>query len=249
MLKHFIRINWRISDYFMNKFPNFCIGPRKAQVDFKRLLEKLIEKRGSGPFTILEIGGIDRPCLKKDPRYRYVGLDVEVNDNCYQMYDEFYVQSVEEPILVKADLIISKAVLEHVPNVSISFQRMYDSLNEGGEMLHLVPGGHHPYSLATKFVGHKWQRKLIHLLLPPKAAQVLGYKAYYNLCSYSQMKRLVSSLSPENANIIPYWAAVGYFRFFFPLFLIIASLNRICEVFCLRQLASYMVIYLKKRYS
>ena len=246
MLKRFIKINRGISEYFINKFPNFCHGRRTAAADFERLLEKLIEKRGSGPFTILEIGGIDRPRLKKDLRYRYVGLDVDVNDNCYQIYDEFYVQSVEEPIPVKADLIISKAVLEHVPDVSISFQRMYDCLNEAGEMLHLVPCGYHPYSLATKFVGHKWQRKLIRLLLPPKAAQVRGYKAYYNLCSYSQMKRLVSSLSPENTSITPYWAAVGYFKFFFPLFLTIAALNRISEVFCLRQLASYMVVYLKK---
>lgn len=246
MLKRLIKINRDISGDFIQKYPNFSHGRRTVAADFERVLEQLMEKRGSGPFTVLEIGGIDRPRLKKDPRYCYVGLDVDVKENCYQIYDEFYVQSVEEPIPVRADLIISKSVLEHVPNVGLSFQRMYDCLNEGGEMLHLLPGGYHPYSLATKFVGHTWQKKLIGLLLTPDAAQRLGYKTYYHLCSYRQMKRLTRSLNPESTSITSYWDAVGYFKFLFPLFLTIATFNRICEWLRLEQLASYMIVYFKK---
>lgn len=246
MLKRFIKVNRDISTSFIRKYPNFSHGRRSAFSDFEALIKDVLEKRGSGPFTILEIGGIDRPSLKKDTRYTYIGLDVEINNHCYQLYDEFYLQSVEEPIPVKADVIISKTVLEHVPDVTASFQRMHDCLNEGGEMIHLVPSGYHPYSLATKFVGNKWQRKLIPLLISKDASKRLGYKAYYNMCSYRQMKRLLGSLSPVRTNITPYWDAVGYFKFFFPLFLTIVTFNRISEVFRLSQLASYIIVYFEK---
>jgi SAM-dependent methyltransferase len=246
MLKWFVKINRDISGAFIHKFPKLSHGHRIAAAEFEAYIDTLIERRGSGPFTVLEIGGIDRPRLKKDPRYRYIGLDVDVNDNCYEIYDEFYVQSVEEPIPAKADLIISKTVLEHVPNVRKAFQRMYDCLNQGGEMLHLVPGGYHPYSLANKFVGHEWQKKLIGLLLPPDYAKRLGYKAYYDLCSYRQMKRLISSFGPEHTSITPYWDAVVYFKFLFPLFLTVVAFNRIAEILRVGQVASYLVIYFKK---
>jgi SAM-dependent methyltransferase len=246
MLQGIIKTNRSISNYFTRRFPIFCHGRRTVESDFAQGVENLLQERGSGPFTILEIGGIDRPRLKKDPRYKYVGLDVDINDNCYQLYDEFYRQSVEEPIPVKADLIISRAVLEHVPDVRTSFQRMYDCLNKGGEMLHMVPCGYHPYSLATKFLGNKWQRRLIRWLLPPDYAKRLGYKAYYDLCSYRQMKGLVNSLCPENTSITAYWDAVLYFKFFFPLFLTIVAFNRIAEALGFKQLASYLVVYFRK---
>lgn len=247
MLNHFIKTNRDISGEFIKRHPNFSHGRRRSEAAFELVLEKLVQERGPGPFTILEVGGIDRPRLKKDPRYCYVGLDVDANENCLQIYDAFHVQSVEEPIPVRADLIISKSVLEHVPNVRVAFQRMYNCLNEGGEMLHLLPGGYHPYSLATKMVGHKWQRRLIDLVMSPGAAQRLGYKAYYNLCGYRQMKSLAGSLHPENMTITPYWDGVGYFKFLFPLFLSIAAFNRTCELLRLTQLASHLVVYFKKQ--
>lgn len=247
LLKRFIDINRHISGEFIKKFPDLSHGRRIAAADFEDVIAELVEKRGDRPFTVLEIGGIDRPRLKKDPRYCYVGLDVDANDNCYQIYDEFYVQSVEQPLPIKADLIISKSVLEHVPDVRTSFQRMYECLNDGGEMLHLLPGGYHPYSLATKLVGHTWQKKLIGLILSPDSAKRLGYKAYYNLCSYRQMKQLLRSLDPQATSITPYWDAVIYFKFFFPLFLTIVAFNRIAEALRAGLVASYMVVYFRKK--
>lgn len=247
MLKHFVKTNRDISGEFIQRHPNFSHGRRRSEADFQQVLEKLLETRGPGPFTILEVGGIDRPRLKKDPRYCYVGLDVDANENCSKIYDAFYVQSVEESIPVRADLIISKSVLEHVPDVRAAFQCMYECLNEGGEMLHLLPGGYHPYSLATKLVGHQWQKKLIGLIMSPGAAQRLGYIAYYNLCSFRQMKSLAGSLHPEKITITPYWDGVGYFKFLFPLFLSIAAFNRTCEALRLTQLASHLVVYFKKQ--
>jgi 2-polyprenyl-3-methyl-5-hydroxy-6-metoxy-1,4-benzoquinol methylase len=128
------------------------------------------------------VGGIDRPLLEKSTTYRYIGLDIEHRDSCEEVYDQFIVQSVEHPLPGQFDLIISRTLLEHVPDNRKSFQSMANALKPGGSMVHYIPCGFHPYSLATRLVGHRLQNILIRKLRPG-AASVTGYKAFYHKCT------------------------------------------------------------------
>jgi len=194
---------------------------------------------------ILEIGGISRPLLKPSKDYNYLGLDIEYTEKCEELYDEFIIGSVEDPIEQKFDLIISKTLLEHVENNNKSYKQILKALNPEGETIHYFPSKNHPYSLLTRMVSHKWQRKLISLLRPQTVATT-GYKTYYHLCSYAELHNYLHSLNFKKVEIKPFWGASDYFAFFFPFFILISIFNRICEKLNLVTFASGLIVYAKR---
>ena len=93
-------------------------------------------------------GHVNRPLLSKSDQYTYVGLDVDERPDCYHVYDRFYCQSIEEPVDISADMIVSITLLEHVPNNRLAIKSIYNSLKPGAFNHHYVPSKWHPYSLA-----------------------------------------------------------------------------------------------------
>jgi len=88
---------------------------------------------------VLEAGGIDRPLLERSKEIRYDGLDIEHKERCEHIYDNFIVQSIEESFKYKYDLIISKALLEHVQDNDASVTQMYEASRTGGYVIHYLP--------------------------------------------------------------------------------------------------------------
>ena len=68
---------------------------------------KLINDSSKNSKTILELGGVSRPVLKKKESYRYVGIDIDDEFIHDKFYDGFYCQSVEDQLPEKGDLIFS----------------------------------------------------------------------------------------------------------------------------------------------
>ena len=143
MFKRFIALNIRYSQLLAKKYPIFFFGNKIAKHDLIYLVKNHIS--GKKNLNILEIGGIDRPILEKDDNYIYTGLDIEYKDNCENIYDNFFVQSIEEAIPKKYDLIFSSTLLEHVKNNNKSFLNIYKALLIGGKTFHYVPSKNHFY--------------------------------------------------------------------------------------------------------
>ena len=184
----------------------------------------------NSPKNILEAGGVDRPILQKSNNYIYFGLDLENKPNCHNIYDTFLVQSIEEPLDQKFNLIISKTLLEHVPNNNKSLRVIYDALYNDGVTIHYVPCKFHFYSIILRLIGNKWQKFLIHYIRP-EAETVTGYPVFFHKCSAKQIKKLCSDIGFKDITIKPYYRATDYFSFFVPFFIIIAVLENIFKYF------------------
>lgn len=122
------------------------------------LIEKHTKKRHC---VVLEAGGTTRPMLKRSDRMTLDGLDIEPVPDARKLYDHFFVQSIEEPLPGTYDLIVSKTLLEHVRDNQASFLQMNAALRTGGCMIHYLPSKYHPYTIALRLVGHRWQKRLI----------------------------------------------------------------------------------------
>lgn len=196
----------------------------------------------NSPKKVLEVGGIDRPLLSKSNNYKYYGMDIESRTSCFEIYDAFIVQSIEQsaPDLI-VDLIISITLLEHVPNNRAAVSSMYEMLIPGGRTYHYVPSKWHPYSIALRAVGPKLQKRLI-ALLRPAAVEVTGYPAFFDHCSPSAMRSLFLECGFESIEVRAFWRAADYFAFFLPAYILVAMFENICSLFRIKFFASGFIV-------
>lgn len=242
IIKKVIEVNRRYSRLLQRKYPKFFNSPSYVD-ELLRRISSSIEKGGVN--KVLEVGGIDRPLLSKGHGYIYNGLDIESRNKCYEIYDNFIIQSIEEPLDEKYDLIISITLLEHVLNNEHSINSIYLSLNPGGETHHYIPSKWHPYSIALRIVGPVLQKRLIPILRPG-TEDVTGYPAYFDHCSVPSMKKKLVKYGFADINIKVFYRANDYFAFFVPFFLIITAFENLCRKLELDIFASGFIISAKK---
>lgn len=244
IIRRIVTLNRSTSAWLAQRFPRIFSDPKPSYR--ATLLERVsCDITDMKPKTILEAGGVDRPVLNRSPNFEFVGLDIDERPNCAQLYDSFIVQSIEHPLPVKADIIISFTLLEHVPNNTAAIKAIYEALSEGGKTHHYVPSGMHPYSLALRAIGPRLQRFLIPILRPGTES-VTGYPAFFNLCTPQAMKDAFHSVGFTEIDIYPFYRANDYFAFFTPAFIIVTLFENACALFNVRSLASGFVISARK---
>jgi SAM-dependent methyltransferase len=242
MLRQFINWNRKAARGLETKFPLVFAGP-PFQLELGRRIAADLTKHQ--PKTVLEVGGINRPFLKKSAAYEYVGLDIDVQPECYAVYDRFIVQSIEIPLAISADMIISVTLMEHVPNNDAAVATMHAALNPGGTTHHYIPSKWHPYSVALRVVGPALQKKLIPFLRPA-AVDVTGYPTFFNHCAPAAMRELFAKHRFKDIDIYPFYRANDYFAFFLPVYVLISLFENLCAVLKWRALASGFVISARK---
>jgi hypothetical protein len=157
-----INLNRRVCRKLELMFPSFF-----GSASYKELLNTKIndtinrmqlDSSINSDMVVLDVGGIDRPLLKKSQKYLYYGLDIEYRNKCDVVYDTFIVQSIEKPIPCKVNLIISYTLMEHVRDNETAVLEMFKALFEGGECHHYIPSKWHPYSMGLRLFGYKIQK-------------------------------------------------------------------------------------------
>jgi hypothetical protein len=242
MLRQFINWNRRAAVWLEIKHPGvFGCEPYPVELD-RRIAADLANNK---PAVVLEVGGINRPFLKKSSAYEYVGLDIDVQPDCYEVYDRFIVQSIENRLTLKADMIISVTLMEHLQNNDAATASMFTALQKGGTMHHYIPSKWHPYSIALRLVGPVLQKRLIPLLRPA-AAGVTGYPAFFNHCSPAAMHKLFVRHGFLNVDVKSFYRANDYFAFFLPAYIIVSLFENICSALNWHTLASGFVISARK---
>ena len=236
-VSRFVAANRALCRAFELRFHRFS-GFSSYQDDLRRrVVASLTECSGD----VLEIGGIDRPFLSKDGRYRYIGMDIEEKARCHDVYDRFVVQSVEDAIDGEYDLVMSITLLEHVRDNKRSIANIFDALRPARETHHYIPGKGHPYALALRAVGPKWQKRLIRVLRPDET-EVTGYPAFFHHCTQRDMVRLFEGVGFEDVRVSTFYRANDYFAFFFPAFIAVTAFENICKAFDWSYFASGFVI-------
>ncbi|NCO22324.1 MAG: hypothetical protein GW905_10090 [Rhodobacterales bacterium] len=238
LLRWFLRRNRAWSENLLKWFPGIFAGPSYVDYLLAEINSGILSTR---PAVVLEAGGVDRPMLARSPNYHYVGLDIEFRPECGHVYDEFLVQSIEDPVPVKSDMIVSITLMEHVPNNTKSVAAIFASLNPSGRTYHYIPSGLHPYSIALRLIGPKLQRKLIPLLRPGTEG-ITGYPAFFDKCTPAAMERLFRQTGFTKISVKPFYRANDYFAFFVPAYVLVSLLENLCNLLRLRLFASGFVI-------
>lgn len=239
-IRRFVAINRKASRWLLEVFPRIFGNPHISYYDL--LVGRVTNKiHACHPKFILEAGGVDRPILRRSPDYTFAGLDIEKRPDCEKLYDCFIVQSIEEPISIRSDMIVSFTLLEHVPDNQAAMRAMFASLKPGGSIHHYVPSRFHPYSIALQIVGPVLQKRLIPVLRPGAEATT-GYPAFFNYCAPSSMRHLMCETGFIDIDLVPFYRANDYFAFFVPLFVLVTFFENICSALKLEIFASGFVV-------
>lgn len=238
LLSRFIRLNRQASSFLARQMSGIFGG-----VDcYKPLVDQITDGLASrhNP-VVIEVGGVDRPILKKASTFTYVGVDIDYKDRCDSVYDGFITQSIEDPLSEQGDLIISNTLLEHVPDNNRAIASIFGALRCGGETHHYMPSKWHPYSVLLRIIGPKLQVRMI-ALLRSEASDVSGYPAYFSHCSPAAMKSLFERHGFVEVEVKCFYRANDYFAFFTPAYIFVSLYENFCSVFGLRFLSSGFVI-------
>lgn len=238
MLERFFALNRSCSDYLLRRFPSLFGSPSYEDELSRRIQRDIVELR---PERIIEIGGIDRPLISRSDAYDYIGVDIEANQRCHEVYDRFIVQTVEKPLDASAKMLISITLFEHVPNNRAAIESIAKALEPGGTTHHYIPSKWHPYAIALRMVGPVAQKKLIRILRPG-AASVTGYPAFFDRCTTRAMRNLFIENGLDNIEIVAYFRANDYFAFFVPAYILVSLFENLCGAVGLEIFASGFVI-------
>jgi hypothetical protein len=242
MLKRFISVNRLCSEYLLRRIPSFFDSPSNEEELKRRIQHNIIDLR---PGRIIEIGGIDRPLISRNDAYTYIGVDIEVNDRCHEIYDQFIVQTIEKPLDLSARMLISITLLEHVRDNRAAIASIAEALEPDGTTHHYIPSKWHPYSIVLRMVGPVAQRKLIRILRP-NAESVTGYPSFFDHCSTRAMRKLFAENGLVAIETKAYYRANDYFAFFVPAYILISLFENICRALKLELFASGFVISARK---
>ncbi len=237
-LRRLVAANRRACNRLAARYPGF-FGYPSYHDELRARVERDLEK-GLGP--VLEAGGIDRPMLARDAGYRYDGLDIEEKPSCHEIYDRFFVQSIEDPIPERYGVILSMTLLEHVPDNAAAARQIHDALLPGGATHHYVPSKGHPYALILRLVGPRWQKRLIGALRTAESAAITGYPTFFDHCSVRQMARLLREAGFEDVDLRCFYRANDYFAFLVPAFVLATAFENLCRALGWSYFASGFVI-------
>jgi SAM-dependent methyltransferase len=139
------------------------------------------------------------------------------------------------------DLIISRALLEHVKGVPSAVEQMAKVLKPGGVAVHLIPCRFSLFGVAARLMPFGPLLRLTHLVNPETRGQV-EFPVVYDHCWPQALERAFLSAGFREAHCEITWACPGYFEAVFPLFVLHTIWEWTIRTFRVRSLAAYVVI-------
>lgn len=216
---------------------------QRFERDARTLLAEL--PRGA---TAVDLGG-GRRCvyaasIPDRSAVRLVAVDVSADELALN-------RDVDETVVADAgrlpfpdgslDAILSRTVLEHVPDVPGAAREMARVTRRGGTALHLVPGRYALFALAARALPFGPLLRLLHAVSPATRGEV-EFDVHYDHCHPAAIERAFRDAGFRDVRVATCWAAPGYFEPVVPLYLAVSAYEALARGLRIRRLASYMIV-------
>lgn len=163
--------------------------------------------------AILDIGG-GKHCAfagecRKFEGVKIIALDVSAEELAYNHdADEKIVADIASGARVplddaSADLVTSSSVLEHLKDLDIAFSEVSRILKPGGKFISELPCRFTFFAMINRMLPNWLARKIL-FSIHPEVKGFQGFKAYYDRCYYSALKKLLSKHGFINAVGLPH---------------------------------------------
>lgn len=221
---------------------------KKLWQEFERQAAEQIRALPDGA-TVLDLGG-GRRCVYAGAvppgrHVKIVAVDVSAEELALnESVDETRVANIADELPFpdrSVDLILSRALLEHVDGVPRAIRNMARVLKPGGVALHFVPGRYSLFGTAARLLPFGPLLRLLHLVMPWTRGQV-EFDVHYDHCHPAALRSVFEDMGWREVSIDVTWAQPGYFEAVYPLFLAHAAYEWVARHLRLDALASYMLV-------
>ncbi len=241
ILKTFFTINTKISFAFDKLLP--ASMSVYGTTDFHaRLLPAHLQSN----WKVYDIGGGKRPFIfpdmKKEMNIELVGVDIdesELKKAPKGNYDEIIVADMTAYTGVgDGDMVISRSTLEHVKDTRGTIASMATCVKDGATLIVFAPCRNALFTRLNDWLPESIKRKLLKALYGDQA-NVMGFEAFYDRCTPSQMRENIKDADLRIEEETIYWMS-NYFAYFFPahivwrvyqIFVRMLGMNNLCEGF------------------
>lgn len=177
--------------------------------------------------VILDVGGGAECCFNafKPPGGRILCLDVSPQQLANNRdADELLLADATKEIPLpdaSVDLIVSRAVLEHMESPQDFFRHSFRVLKPGSYCIHVFPCKMALFAIINRLLPQTLSRKILFYFKPDSRGKG-GFPAYYHKCYYTGIKRVLMETGFDLKEIRHYYNQSVYFEFFLPFFLLCA---------------------------
>ncbi|MDD5034232.1 MAG: class I SAM-dependent methyltransferase [Methylococcaceae bacterium] len=199
--------------------------------------------------TILDAGcGSTTPVLRKfiGKAHELIGIDLEEHSDVPHEIRYFVGNISSIPVPDESvDVVISRAVLEHVEHPEAVFRELQRILKPGGSFIFLAPNLYDYASIISLIVPNRWHKYIVGKTEGRKSEDV--FPAYYRANTYSAVKRLCDDNHFEILSFKWLGQYPSYFMFSSILFYIATGYEKLISRFeCLRFLRGWILVHIKK---
>lgn len=176
--------------------------------------------------TILDIGGgRNSPVARRitDPAAKIIAADIDLEELAANsaVSDKLVLDATQTlPFRTSSiDMIVTRSVMEHLPETENFISECWRILKPGGVCLHVMPCKFAPFSIINQIIPNSWAQAILYRIYP-QWTDSCGFKAYYNNCYMPRIANLFSKnkLRVERTEL-RYYQSI-YFKFFVPLYLL-----------------------------
>jgi ubiquinone/menaquinone biosynthesis C-methylase UbiE len=199
--------------------------------------------------VILDVGGGTECCFSafKPPGGRILCLDVSQQQLANNRdADELVLADATKEIPLpdaSVDLIVSRAVIEHMESPQDFFRHSYRVLKPGGCCIHVFPCKLALFAIINRLLPQTLSRKIL-FYFKPDSREKGGFPAYYHKCYYTKIRKILMETGFHVKEIRHYYNQSVYFEFFFPFFL----LSALYEIITLpiKNLTPFLLVVVQK---
>lgn len=187
--------------------------------------------------------------LKSKLGFRLIGSDIDPGELALNAaLDERIVVDASSGLGVpdsSVDVITARAAVEHFPDNRTFIRNCSHALRPGGTLIVTFAGRNAPFAVINRLLPEVLSGWLLEHLIPERQEK-LGFKAYYDRCTYSQITREARDAGLDLVRHFYDFHSSAYFRFFVPVYLASASLDRVRAALDWRDGASYYLFVFRK---
>jgi SAM-dependent methyltransferase len=178
-----------------------------------------------------------------------IGIDIDADELALNpSLDEAHVGDVCDNLFVPdntVDLILCRAVVEHLHDTEAFLRNAQAALRPGGKAVFVFAGKWAPAMVLNRIIPAGLAVRLLNALVPG-AREYQGFKAYYDKCTHSEFKRALERSGFEIEMAYGSYYQSSYYQFFLPLHFLSIVLDHLRQLIGLRDLASTILFVARK---
>lgn len=204
--------------------------------------------------VVLDVGGgrtwyLGDGFRKTNPRWRLIGVDIDPHElELNPMLDRAIGTDVCRSLGVadgSVDLILCRAVIEHLHDTAAFLRNVRSALRPGGRAVFVFANKWSPPMILNRIIPHKFAEKLL-LALVPGTAGYGGFRAYYDKCSHGQFSAELRRAGLEVEYDYCSYYSSSYFQFFLPLHMISIATDFIRQALSIKNLSSMNLFVVRR---